>query len=381
MSSGSMWQVVPGCYVPKSTLETKDNLMNIHLISQQDRGFQSLCVAAFACLAFTEITGAQPFLYKDSDLCLGFRKVTPYTENYEVVVNIGQASIYVNAAVGTTLPITAFSASQLASPTFSTLNNLTWSVFGWFSVPSTNYSGYPAYTLWLTIPRTDNAVRSAAPNRAGANFQAIAKGEMASIFAGAAFISHDIGTSSTYNTPTFVRESISTYPTHLYSVWMGDLLDGTTGTLNDKWPDNNLEITTPGAFSGVVRSDLYEVRPLDDGHGGVVVDPHTGTNGLAYYVGYFEFSSNGTMTFTRQAATTSPAQVALSVSKLNNVNTISFPSSSSVTYTLFFTNSAGLSAPVGTWPSLPGTISGDGTMKSFQDTTTDAMRFYRVGAQ
>jgi hypothetical protein len=376
-----MWQVVPGCYFLGSTLETKDNLMNINLINQQSGGARPLFLAVFSLLAFTEIAGAQPFLYKDSDLCLGFRKVTPYTENNEVVVNIGQASTYVNAAIGTTLPVSAFSASELAAPTFSTFNNLSWSVFGWFSVPSTNYPGYPAYTLWLTVPRTDNAVRSPDANRYGATFQAIAKGKMVSIFAGAAFISHDIGTSSTYNTPTLVRESIATYPTHLYSVWMGDLSDGTTGTLNDTWPDNNLEITTPGAFSGVVRSDLYEVRPLDDGHGGVVVDPHTGTSGLAYYVGYFEFNSNGSMTFTRQAATTTPPQVALSFLRTNNVSTISFLSSGSVTYTLFFTNSAGLGTPVSSWPSLPGTISGDGTMKSFQDTTTDAMRVYRVGAQ
>jgi hypothetical protein len=87
------------------------------------------------------------------------------------------------------------------------------------------------------------------------------------------------------------------------------------------------------------------------------------------------------MTFTRQTATTTPAAVTLSVARTNNVSTISFGSSSSVTYTLFFTNSAGSGAPVSTWPSLPGTIIGDGTTKSFQDTTTDPMRFYRVREQ
>jgi hypothetical protein len=84
------------------------------------------------------------------------------------------------------------------------------------------------------------------------------------------------------------------------------------------------------------------------------------------------------MTFTRAAASTAPAQVTLSIVRTNNVSTISFGSSSSVTYSLFYTNAAGLGAPVSNWPSLPGTISGDGTTKSFQDTTTDAARFYRV---
>ncbi len=376
-----MWLIVPGCYLPGSTVEMENNLLNMKLINQQRVGSRPLLLTAFALFALAGLADAQPFTYKDSDLCLGFRKVTPYSDNNQVVVNIGQASTYVNASIGTVLPISAFSASQLASPTFADLNNLSWSVFGWFTLPSANYPGYPAYTLWLTVPRTDNAVRSADANRYGATVQAVAKSKMGSILSGAAFISHDIGTSGTYNTAAFVRESIATYPTHLYSVWMGDLSDGTTGTLNDTWQDNNLEITTPGAFSGVVRSDLYEVRPLDDGHGGIVVDPHTGTTGLAYYVGYFEFNSNGTMTFTRQAASTTPSQVTIKVARTNSVSTISFLSSSSVTYTLCFTNAAGLSTPASNWPAQSGTIAGDGTTKSFQDATTDPMRFYRVRAQ
>ena len=78
---------------------------------------------------------------------------------------------------------------------------------------------------------------------------------------------------------------------------------------------------------------------------------------------------------------TTPAQVNLNIGRTNNVSTITFASASSVTYKLFFTNSAGLGTPVGNWPSRAGTISGDGTTKSFQDTTTDPMRLYRVQEQ
>jgi hypothetical protein len=85
------------------------------------------------------------------------------------------------------------------------------------------------------------------------------------------------------------------------------------------------------------------------------------------------------MSFTRETATTPPpTQVTLNIARTNNVSTISFASSSSVTYKLFFTNSAGLGTAVSHWPSQSGTISGDGTTKSFQDSTTDPMRFYRV---
>ena len=62
------------------------------------------------------------------------------------------------------------------------------------------------------------------------------------------------------------------------------------------------------------------------------------------------------------------------------MNTISFVSSNTATYKLFFTNSDGLSAPIVTWPSLQGTIAGDGSTKTFTDTTTDADRVYRVSA-
>ena len=210
------------------------------------------------------------------------------------------------------MPISAFSASQLASPTFATLNNLSWSVFGWFTVPSANYPGYPAYTLWLTVPRSDNAVRSADASRYGATFQVDVKGKMASIFAGAAFISHDLGTQLRITLRLLfasrLRPTRRTFTVFGWGTTVRRQLRGRSMILGRT---TVLKLPRRDAFSGVVRSDLYEVRPMDDGHGGTVVDPHTGTTGLAYYVGYFEFNSNGTMTFTRQAASTTPSQVTL----------------------------------------------------------------------
>ena len=336
---------------------------------------------ASVLLVFLSAAPAQVFTYKDSDLCLGFRKVTPYTENNEVVINIGQASNYVNAAIGTTLPVTAYTASQLVPGSFTTANNLSWSVTGWFVGPNSSYPGYPAYTVWLTVPRFDNAVRSADANRQTGSGQQVIKSKMSSILLNAGFISRDIGNSNAFNTATFIRESIGTYSTHLMSVWMKSLVDSTIGSLNDTWTDNNLEAATPDTFSGVSRSDLYEVRPLDDGRGNDVVDPHTGTTGLAYYVGYFEFKSDGTMTFTREDVNLQPAPPpppTLTIRRTNNVSTISFVSSNSATYTLFFTNAGGLGAPVTNWPSLPANILGSGGATNFQDTTTDPNRFYRV---
>jgi hypothetical protein len=364
--------------------------MQLHIqMKQQTRkagASRTRALAALALLALGTMAQAQTFSSANNDLILGFRKNNPYTENYEVVVDIGQASSYINLAVGATTSVPGFSASQLTGA-FSSLDNLSWSVFA--GLTGSGYPGYVNNTLWLTVPRTNNAVRSSNAVRLAYALQQAVKAKMGNIVgtsSGAGFISQGLGTSNQFNTASLVREPIASYGTHILSVWMSGTVDPNLGTLNDAWPASepnagNLEVTTPGNFSGAVRSDLYEVRPLTTASGTAVVDPHTGTSGLAWYIGYFEFKSDGTMTFTREVASAAPVQVALSVSRANDVSTISFVSSSSVNYKLCFTNSAGLGAPVSTWPSQSGTISGDGTAKSFQDTTTEPMRIYRVLGQ
>jgi len=358
--------------------------MNMKLMNRNSGNLRRLCVSVLALLTLDTMAQAQVFKYANNDLTLGFRKNDPYTENNEVVVDIGQASNYINLSVGTTISVPGFSAAQLTG-SFASLNNFSWSVFAGYT--GSSYPGYVNNTLWLTVPRANNAVRSSDAIRLAYSLQQAVKAKMGNIVgasSGAGFISLNLGASNQFNTLSFVREPILTYSTHILSVWMQGTVDSTQGTLNDTWPPSepnagNLEVTTPDSFSsGTVRSDLYEVRPLTTATGATVVDPHTGTSGLAWYIGYFEFNPSGTMTFTREAASTAPAPVTLTIARTNNVSTISFGSASSVTYKLCFTNSAGLGSAVSTWPSLPGTISGDGTTKSFQDTTTDPVRFYRV---
>jgi hypothetical protein len=346
-----------------------------------------------ALVGFLTLIGsaeAQPFVYQNNDLCLGFRKNAPYTENNELVVDIGQASNYVGAAIGTTMPVKGYTASQMGANSFLTLDDLSWSVCGFYSGSGygTDYPADVAYTLWVTVPRTNNAVQSQVALRLDWTSQHEVRPKIASILSNAGFISQAIGTSNEYNTASFVLESISLYPQHLLSIWMGSLNDNTLGTLNDTWPPSepnggNLENRTPNTFNSPARSDLYEVRPLTDSGLNPIVDPHTGTNGLAYYVGYFELEPDGSMTFTRQAASTqaAPPPPMLSMARRGAVSSITFLSTNQATYTLLYTNTAGLSAPSSTWPSLPGAITGDGSMKTFQDTTTDPSRIYRVQAQ
>jgi hypothetical protein len=359
-------------------------------MTQNLKTLSKFSAALFALVVGSNLAQSQVFTFTNNDLILGFRKNAPYTENYEAVVDIGQAITYINQAVGTTVTVPGFSASQLSPGSFATLDNLSWSVSGAYN--GNAYSGYVNNTLWVTVPRTDNAVRSVDPVRLGYNVQGAVKAKIVSIpgtAGGAGWVSRDLGTASQFNTATFVREALQTYSSHVLSVWMRSTVDPTIGTLNDTWPTSqpnagNIENTTPGGFSGAVRSDLYEVRPLATAGGVPVVDPHTGTSGLAWYIGYFELSSTGTLRFKRENGTTTrvpPPPPSLSISRSGSLNTISFVSSNTATYKLFFTNSAGLKAPVTNWPSPSGTITGDGTTKSFQDTTADSDRFYRVQGQ
>jgi hypothetical protein len=95
-------------------------------------------------------------------------------------------------------------------------------------------------------------------------------------------------------------------------------------------------------------------------------------------VGTFCLSADKVLTFT--AASAAPPPPTLSISRNGATSTISFLGSNSVTYTLAYTNSSGLTAPVSSWPTMAGAILGNNSVTNFTDTTTTSNRFYRVRA-
>ncbi len=361
------------CPIPARSLKHLRLLWREKNMTRNSTLLSRFAAVSLACGFISSLASAQVFTFKNNDLILGFRKNAPYTENYEAVVNIGQASNLFNKAIGTKTTVAGFSAAQLTPGCFASLNNLSWSVFGGGA-----YTGQPLYTLWLTVPRGDISTQSAAPVRQPSALQQGVYAKITSIPGpgGAGYISQYGGASNQFNTATFVREPIATYGSHTLSVWMQGSVDPNVGTFNDKWPpeepnSGNVESTTADSFSGALRSDFYEIRPSSSG-------------GSATYLGYFEFNSNGTLTFTRENASTThvpPPPPVLSIARSGGVNTISFVSSNTAIYKLFFTNSAGLGTAVTNWPSATTSITGDGTTKSFQDTTSDPERFYGVQGQ
>jgi hypothetical protein len=342
-----------------------------------------MCKFGLAIIGMVAIAGtvsAQPFTYTNNDLLLGFRKTGTFAGTFEVVVNIGKATNYTRAQPGASFPVPNFSLSQLTPGSFGDINHLNWSIFGY---SKTNFTwvlpGYINNTLWLTVPRISPGIQTTPPFRLGYSAQGTVGAQIANIGGGGVYLSSQT-TSNQYNTSKLIREPAND-PAGL-TPNISVIGDTTISTFQNYWLQNNVEISTPASFASCIISDLYEVFPIVDQQNHPVTDPHTGqTTGSAYYVGYFQFCPDGTMTFFRASASTLPPAPQLTVTRDGTTNYISFQSANGAVYALYYTNNAGLTRPLNTWPVAPTTITGDGFVKTFTNSPGDAERFYRVGAQ
>jgi hypothetical protein len=324
------------------------------------RVFAGLC----AVLSLTDVASAQSFTAIKGDLLLGFRKTTGGT--YELVVNIGNVTNFLSVSPGTSININNYSTGQL-SAAFSSYNNLQWSVSSAFA-GSSAWASFPASTIWSTVPRTSVAIQTQPPVRESVSAQQNAKTRVYGVGSGATTISVGLGTTNSNNNLYLVREPSG--DSSALTAYIGDPSDATVGDFQGYW--YIVENVTPGSFTAAQRSDLYQSCP--DG----TTDPTTHlTTGNAYYIGYFQFNTNGTMSFTR--ATTAPPATTLTYQRSGNTSTISFPTTSGATYTLFYTNIAGIGSPLSSWATSTTNIVGDGTVQYFQDSAATTGRVYSVG--
>jgi hypothetical protein len=316
---------------------------------------------------------AQPFVARNGDLLAGFRKTGSHQANYELVVNVGNITNLEALLPGVSITISNFTSAQLSNA-FSDYKNLQWSVAAAFPGVA-KWAGFPSSTIWYTLARSDAQVQTQPPQRAAAGGQQQTRQAMVSVGIGASSISANLGTSNLENNFVLVREPIND-PNNLTS-FLADSLNPAIGDFGSTLPFS-IENATSSSFSAPVRSDLYQSCPNG------TVDPVTRrTSGAAYFVGYFTLDPNGTMTFTRASQSTvvvPPPAPSLSLTRSGTTTTISLSTTNAATYTLHYTNSTGLIAPVSQWPAALQTISGDGSVKSFTDISADADRVYRVEA-
>ena len=301
------------------------------------------------------------FQYSPRDLVFGFRTEGGGTP--EVTINAGQASTYYSLPVGQTITVSNVNATVLLAA-FAGFNNLLWSCAA--DVRTNGDATFPIETDWLTRPRSDlNTQTDPWPRRSRftqANSNAKIDAIAGNADQGAVGYGNQVPSGLT-NTPTaiVIPDGLSPYACSVYM--------GAGGNYGGTFP-GIVETGTGPSFTtdGLpVRADFYQLVP---------------GSGDGTYLGYFEFSASGVMTYHSgpSQSTTIPRPNITGVIRAGTTTTVSFTTVSGAQYSLHYTNSAGLSSPVSTWPATGTPVSGDGTAKSILDTTGDAQRFYSISA-
>jgi hypothetical protein len=289
--------------------------------------------------------------YAVGDVLLCFRK-----GDNDMVVDVGQSlSTLTNATPNQRISITGYTGTQLAAVG---TNGVSWSAFTWLS----------DNTLFVTKARTSPNSQTTPWQAQSASAQSAVVGRMVTIPPGAV----DEFNNNVYpvSTATAVVEedSSSGNPNYTDGVSYHDALAGAYGgQFNGKFVGNP-ENTTLNSFTtsgNVVRSDFYQMTP-------------TSGYALGKWLGYFELSTNGAMTYVAYPSTT---PVIASISRSGTSTTITYTAGLYGTYTLRGTNSLASGTAMADWPAITTLTSGDTATHTVTDTTTDNVRFYTITAQ
>jgi hypothetical protein len=309
----------------------------------------------------------------NSDLMLCFRLTTQLGASYVVEVDLGSVQNYLSMPIGTSTNLTpAFYTPSQLDDAFANVNggagNYANVVFSAFACDYDTAFSYPdqLYTYWVTDPRVNPAVQTtpfARQNRTATS------GLTTQIDT----VGIDVGNSSQGYSPTHSAGADNTSTACLIPTGLSD--DYTSQVKSGNFGGDSpisVENVSPDPFNSPIVSDFYISVAT------TFQDPfaNNSTTGSADLVGYFTFNPDGSTDFTRAVPRPN-----LTITQTNDVNTITFKTASTATYYLAYTNEAGLSAPLSTWPTSPTTITGDSTVHHFTDTTTDPNRFYVVIAR
>jgi len=278
-----------------------------------------------------------------------------------MVVNLGQASNYFNATPGSTITVTKFSSNQLQTA-FGTLNGLKWAVCGGVFSGDGGDPSIPNTTLWIVRPRVDPAVQTTPWLRRSAFSQSTTVNKIDEFGRNTRSYSDSNPADPIRNTATVVIEPAG-------NPFSYGLIIGPQGNLSGNF-QGNIENNTGDNFTQPTRSDLYELRPSTVSLPGV-------------YLGFFEFDPAGTLTFHAaggQPPPPPPRPHIEGVTRAGTLTRISFTTTNdaAVSYRLLYTNTAGLGSSVTNWPRGMVTVTGNGTVRTLDDDSSDADRIYGV---
>jgi len=288
------------------------------------------------------------------DVLLTFRQTGGSSD---LIVNIGKADRFYGATPGSRIPITEFTESQL-SRAFPSLNGLSFSVLSAVRVGTD--TNLPLQTMWATRARAEATpeVQSAPWTRRSSSQLGLAAGRIATI--GNTSATRGAGLpEGPDNTASAILLPTSNSP---LTTEMG------TGNLRGNF-QGIVELTTPSTFvesSGVARSDFYELRP---------------GSGPATYLGYFELTSTGGVTFVAAGGVLPPlgTPVIRGLVRSGSTNSIAFSSEAGGRYTL--ERAAGLGLAPSEWVPVAGPVTSTGGDMVLTDVIDQPGAFYRVRGQ
>jgi hypothetical protein len=300
--------------------------------------------------------------FASGDVLICFRKASPTTGaslgGTNLVVDAGPVSAFTNLPPNSKITIANLTGTVLSQ---TGTNSVGWSAFAYFD-------GAPVPgTIFITSPRSSLNVQTSPNNCSTASQNGNTIGQLSSIANGALANSgfsplnnaNEVLELDSFNAGAGAG-SVSYYN------GVGSSLDF-NGTYT-----YGFENFTPANFTtsgNAVRSDFYWSYP---------VPLHT--TAPAAFLGYFEFGTNGVMTYTAYPSAVLVTPVIISFTRNLTTNSITFSTGATGTYYLRGTNSAGLLSSRSTWPAITST-GGTGGNVTLKDVNVSSNFFYIISAQ
>ena len=319
-------------------------------------------------VALTGTANAQ-LVYTSGDVLVCFRSTG--TPKYDVIVDAGPATTLASLPAGNTVPIDTSLLPYVGT------NNVAWSA-------SAAYENYPASDdTWLTQPRTTLNNQPIPFNIGSLSYMKNIAGDIDGNPSLAydpvnSFPSSDLPVNNFTNlVEVEANHTTANQVTgDCYFFWVenssGVASDPGTFRGDAPQPGGIVEQITPSNFTSAgkpVRADFYQL--LQTGS--------TASGTPATYLGYFELSTNGVMTYTSgPSALVVPAPAITSFTRSGTTNVITFTTVSGGTYSLI--GSASLAIPVASWPQIGSSVTGTGLPLSITNVSTDALDYYRISA-
>lgn len=316
-----------------------------------------LAVLLAACAAGDAMAQGALNNYNTGDVLLCFRQ----SGAYDLVVDVGPLGTLTNLTANQRYTISAYSPSQFAPASGNNVgtNGVSWSAFTYLS----------DNTLFVTRPRGTNSLNlptAAWPRSSGASQNNVAL-RMATIPPGAAYQLGNGLNDPASTTSAIIEEDKSkdnsNYPS---GESYNEAINGSFGGEFDGYFVGNPENTTSSRFTRngtVQRSDFFQLAP-------------SATPASGKWLGYFEFNTNGVMTYVAYPST--PA-VLSGINGNGGTNVITYSTGAYGTYSL--RASSNLTVPVSSWPIIQTVANSAASFTVTNIDTADPVRFYTITAQ